>query len=179
MECKRLWFGLLLPAVLACGCSDGSPVSGGSVELSFSAADQSNVDTNPLPATDVAVIARDQATGAATIGVLALEPVGESQRKVWQLVLNLGSEPTEGKVYDLSAEDATLAYQESPGEGFREWTATAGSITVESRSGSTATFAFGPASMDVATGGTGNGATGTFELSGQVTVDDLDNVVQF
>ncbi len=180
MERKPLWSGLLLAAILAWGCGGDAGVNGGDANIELSAVDQSNVDTSPLPPTDVAVISKDETTGAVLIGVLALEPAGESQRKAWQLTLTLGSEPTQGKAYDLSAGDAVLAYQENPSEGgFREWVATAGSVTVESRSGTSATLAFGPASMAVSIGGTGNAATGTFTLSGKVTVDDLENVAAF
>ena len=110
--------------------------------------------------------------------------VGGTKTKRWQLQLSLGSDPTAAKTYQLTnagtlaATGAMLQYEDETATGARSWAATGGSIIVDSRSGNTATLMFDqvPTSAVVSDGNT---ATGSFTVSGEVTVDDVAKAIEF
>jgi len=58
--------------------------------------------------------------------------------------------------------------------GFREWTAFNGSITVPSRADDAATLTFAGVPFQATPGGSGNQAVGMFTLSGQITIDNIN-----
>jgi len=178
---RSMVLGIL--SVLVASCTDDSepnpPAQGGSAELTFAGISGSNLDTNPLPPTDVGLVFRDPASQTRVIGVFAYElQLDGFKRKSWQLALSISGDPVAGATYTIatpSSGSATLEYDESPASGgFRSWEATGGSIAVESLSGSQATFSLSSIPMVVSTGGSGNGATGTFALSGTITVDNIE-----
>jgi len=170
-----------LPIVVP-ACTDNSHANtaqGGAVELTFAGNSNSNVDTSPLPATDVGVVSADPASHTRVIGVFAYEPEANGfQRKAWQLALTIVGDPVAGAVYTTasvpSSGSAALEYDQLPTSGSSlGWNATGGSISVESVSGTTVTFSFSSIPMAPTTGGSGNAATGTFTFSGTIKIDNL------
>ncbi len=172
----------IVPIVVpSCTNSKGNPpAQGGAAELTFAGTSGSNLDTSPLPPTDVGVIAADAASHTRVIGVFAYEPEGSGfQRKAWQLALTIIGDPVAGAVYTIasapSSGSAALEYEQIPTDSsWLSWDALGGSISVESVSGTTATFSFSSIPMVPTTTGSGNQATGTFTFSGTIPVDNID-----
>ena len=176
---SSLVLGLLPIVVVSCTGGDPlPPANGGSIELAFSDTSGSNVDTSPVPATDLGLVFKMPETQTRVFGVFANEPAGNGfERKVWQLELALIGDVTAGATYTIGTTtlgSATLGYEESPEGGFLDWDATSGTITVDSLSGSGATLSFSAIPMAPSTDGSGNQATGTFLLDGTITFDSID-----
>ena len=174
----------MLPIVVPSCTDEGEqppPALGGAAELTFAGTSGSNLDTSPLPPTEVGVVFKDAASHTRVIGVFAFEPeVDGFRRKAWQLALSIVGDPVAGATYTIATApgsgSATLKYEQLPTPGsWLSWTATAGSISVESVSGTTATFSFTSIPMVPTTGGSGNEATGNFTFSGTITVDNVDS----
>lgn len=168
-------------AIALAGCgSDAQPAAGGAAQIGFSGASGSNVALSHIPASAVFVAGRDDSTGGLSVGVTGDQPEGGgSSRKEWQLIVGFVGAPQTGRVYALkenSGDDGTGAidFQESPAAGgFRDWISVAGSLTVKEIVGTKLTVDFDKVPMQPSTGGSGNEATGTFELSGSITIDDV------
>jgi hypothetical protein len=169
----------------AAGCG-GGPVHGigGSGHLEVRVTQAANVGGEPGDVTAVVVEAHDRATGTLVMGAIKSEPEKDGfWVKRWQVMMTVIGEPSAGRSYTLGAAAAaasgngSLTYDELPAGGqYRAWKATGGAVVVSSMAGRSATFAFTGLPMAPSEGGTGNEAQGTFELSGTLTVDDLDNV---
>ena len=175
----------VLPIVVA-ACTDvrqdNPPAQGGAADLTFAGTSGSNLETSPLPPTDVGVVFSDAVSHTRVIGVFAYEPeVDGFRRKTWQLAVSIMGDPVAGATYTIattapSSGSATLVYDQLPTPGsWLSWDATGGSISVESVSGTSATFSFASVPMVPNTGGSGNEATGTFTFSGTITVDNIDS----
>ena len=184
---RRLpWLVAALLALPACG-DDAAPATGGSADISFASSSGSNLNTSPIAATDVGVVAKDAASQSWLIGVFGYQPTsGGAETKMWQLTLTLKGDPVTGGSYAVAATapaspgSARIDYEQYPAAGSsRAWTATGGTVSVTSVVNRKATFSITSLPFAVSAGGTGNEATGTFEMSGTVTVDDLDSVVAF
>ena len=179
----RECLGLLLSIPLAACTSDPASVEGGAVELDVRA-DTSNLSGSRPDATDIATIF--SGPEGVVVAVLAYEGTGDVRRKRWQLVITLGSPPASGDSYTLGApaadpplapESASLLFEEEIVDGFRAWESTGGTLTIGSRSGTQAELRWSAVPMAVTPDGTGNSATGTFELDGDITVDDIENAL--
>lgn len=175
---------LLLLPLIAC---TGGPVAvnGGAVELDVNA-NTSNLSASRPDATDIATIG--SGAQGVVLGVLAYEGTGDVRHKRWQLVIRLGSLPAAGDTYvigspatdlPLAPKGGTLLFDEQVVDGFRAWGSTGGELTIESRSGTRAELRWSAVPMAFTPNGTGNSATGTFELAGSVTVDDIEHAIQF
>lgn len=168
----------VLPIVIS-ACTDDQqdnpPAKGGAVDLRFAGNSGSNLDTSPLPPSIVGVFFTDEATHTRVIGVFGDEPaVNGFQRKAWQVALPIMGDPVAGATYTIGS-SARLTYDQFPTEGsWLSWTGTGGTISVDSISGTTATFSFSSIPMAPTTDGSGNQGTGTFTFSGTITVDDID-----
>ncbi len=170
-----VWAGLPL---LVTSCTDSKsspPAQGGAAELTFAGESGSNLDTSPLPATNVGLVAQDAASHTRVIGVFAYEPAGSGfQRKDWQLALTIIGDPVAGGAYTIGSGSAVVEYDQYPTSGsWLSWQASGGSISVESVSGTKATFSLSSIPMAPTTGGSGNEATGTFTFGGTIEVDNL------
>jgi len=174
---------LAILAIVVPSCTDDSepPAVGGAADFTFAGTSGSNLDPSPLPPTEVGVVFKDAASHTRVIGVFAFEPeVDGFRRKAWQLALSIVGDPVAGATYTIGTApgsgSATLGYEQLPTPGsWLSWNATAGSISVESVSGTTATFSFTSIPMVPTTGGSGNEATGNFTFSGTITVDNVDS----
>jgi hypothetical protein len=177
-------YGMVIIAWLA-GCGR-EPIRavGGSGHVEVGTVQGANVRTDPGDATAVVVAGHDHASGMLVVGAMNAQPEsGGFQVKRWQVVIAMLGEPTVGRTYAVAAGapagGGSLSYEEFPSEGhYRAWSATGGALRVTSMSGRSATFAFTRLPMGPAGRGTGNEAMGTFELSGTVDVDDLDQVAE-
>jgi hypothetical protein len=174
---------LAMVAVVVPACTDDGeqnpPAHGGAADFTFAGNSGSNLDTSPLPPTDVGVVFADPASQTRVIGVFAFEPQLDGyRRKAWQLALSIAGDPVAGASYTIGSApntgSATLMYDQFPTEGsWLSWQATAGTMTVDSVSGTTATFSFSSIPMVPTTAGSGNQATGSFTFSGTITVDNI------
>lgn len=179
----RECLGLLLLLPLAACTSDPASVDGGAVELDVHA-DTSNLSASRPDATDVATIG--SGPEGVLVAVLAYEGTGDVRRKRWQLVIGLGSLPAAGDSYTLGSpaadlplapRSASLLFEEEIVDGFRAWGSTGGTLTIGSRSGTQAELRWSAVPMAFTPDGAGNSATGTFELDGDITVDDIEHAI--
>jgi hypothetical protein len=168
-------------ALVATGCGGGGAMSavGGHASFSISAAAGSNVSLAPPPVT-VVVGYEGREVGAFSFG----PPENGFQMKLWQLAIGFGSPVMAGQTFTVVAAPgpgadatllATISLQEDPASGgFREWDAGGGSVQVVSRVGDTAALAVTATGFQPSTGGSGNGATGSFTLTGQMNVENVN-----
>jgi hypothetical protein len=111
-------------------------------------------------------------------------PQNGFQKKLWQLVVGVGSPVMEGQTFTVVSAPAagvdttglaTISLEEIPSSGgFREWDAGGGSVQVQARVGDTVTLAVMATGFQPTTGGSGNGATGSFTLTGQIAVENAN-----
>jgi hypothetical protein len=111
-------------------------------------------------------------------------PQNGFQMKLWQLDIRFGSAVMTDQTFTVvgafapgadSTGLAAVSVEELPTSGgFNEWDAAGGSVKVLSLLGDTATLAVTATGFQPAIGGSGNGATGSFTLTGQITVDDVN-----
>ena len=104
--------------------------------------------------------------------------------KLWQLDIHFGSPVTMGQTFMVIAMPATgtdttnlaiITMEEDPvSGGFLEWAAGGGSVKILSLTGDTAVLAVNATGFQPTTGGSGNAAKGTFALSGEVTVENVN-----
>src|SRR5450432_1900322 len=171
-------------ALVATGCGGGGGMSalGGHASFSISAAAGSNVSLEPPPVTMV-VGYEGREVGAFSFG----PPQNGFQMKLWQLDIGFGSTVMAGHTFMVVTAPATgadttalatLSLQEDPASGgFREWAAAGGSVLVVSRVGDTAALTVTATGFQPTTGGSGNGATGSFMLTGQITVENVNQAL--
>lgn len=162
---------------VGCGSSSGPSVVGGMATLSISGAASSNVAPKIPP------ITRVLGYGGIVAGAFSYEHQPSVDVKRWELVIYFGSTPTSGQTFTIvprRADDGTaamaeVAISELPASGaFREWSAVSGSIAVPTRVGDQVTFTLEGVPFEPAQGGVGNQATGMFTLTGEITVDDIN-----
>ena len=171
-------------ALVATGCGGGGGTSaiGGHASFSISAAAGSNVSLDPPPVTMV-VGYEGQQVGAFSFG----PPQNGFQMKLWQLVIGFGSTVMGGQTFMVGPAPApgadatglaTISLQEDPASGgFLEWAASGGSVQVVSLVGATAALAVAATGFQPTTGGSGDGATGSFTLTGQITVENVNQAL--
>ena len=187
-------FAFLVAVVIvgftACGGHSGEPTNGlvgdtsrGSARLVFADTSQSNLPSTHIRANDIGVVYYEPTMGLRAINVGGwVDDGGGSFHKSWLLILDLFGEPAAGKVYSLSALDGgqgfgvpdtgSIILQDYPPGN---WTASGGSVTVQSLVSSRAIFSFDAVTMvpnDV-------GAMGTFTMSGLLTIANINNVCNF
>jgi hypothetical protein len=171
-------------ALVAAGCSGGGGTStlGGHASFSISAQSGSNVSLEPPPVTAV-VGYEGREVGAFSFG----PPQNGFQMKLWQLDITFGSTVVAGKTFMVvtaaapgsdTSELANLSVEEDPASGgFREWAAAGGSVQVPSRIGDMATLDVTASGFQPTTGGSGNDAIGSFTLTGQITVENVNQAL--
>jgi hypothetical protein len=172
-------------ALVALGCGGGGggvSALGGQASFSISAAGGSNVSLEPPPVTAV-VGYEGREVGAFSFG----PPQNGFQMKLWQLDIAFGSTVMTGQTFMVVAAPApgadttglvTISLEEDPASGgFREWAAGGGSVQVRSRIGDTAALAVIATGFQPTTGGSGNEATGSFTLTGQITVENVNQAI--
>jgi hypothetical protein len=152
---------------------------GGHASFSISAAAGANVALEPPPVTLV-VGYEGREVGAFSFG----PPQNGFQTKLWGLDIRFGSTVMAGQTFMVvtapapgadSTGLATIYLQEAPASGgFREWTSAGGSVQILSRVGDIAALAVAATGFQPATGGSGNAATGSFALTGQITVENVN-----
>jgi hypothetical protein len=186
----------LLVSVLVAGCSAApnalppnvlaGDTSRGSVRIQLVDTSQDNVVSTHVRANQVSVAYADAATGTRVINIGGwIDKGGGSFSKSWMLLLDLYGEPTAGKVFPLDTLDAghasgapdtaSILFQ---GES-ADWTASSGSVTVQSLVSLRATF-----SLDAVTllplDATGMVTMeGTITMNGTVTIANINNVCDF
>jgi len=149
----------------------------GSLRAQIVDADQSSVAPTHIRGNDVEVVFHDATIGILSMGVFAFVPEGNGfSAKVWQLPVAVFGEPAVGRVYAVKAtsdqtmpDTAVMSFEETQ-MGMGDWTATGGSIVVKSVVGRTVGFSFESVTLEAA----GLGATGTFSIVGDLTVNDID-----
>jgi hypothetical protein len=171
-------------ALLATGCGGGAGMSalGGHASFSIRAAAGSNVSLEPPPVTMV-VGYEGLEVGAFSFG----PPQSGFQMKLWQLDIRFGSTVMAGQTFlvvtaPAPGVDATglaiISVQEDPSSGgFREWAAGGGSVQVLSRVGDSAALTVNATGFQPKTGGSGNEATGSFTLTGQITIENVNQAL--
>jgi hypothetical protein len=171
-------------ALIAMGCGGGGGMSalGGHASFSISAAAGSPVSLEP-PLVTMVVGYEGRQVGAFSFG----PSQNGFQMKLWQLVIGFGSTVIAGQTFMVvtapapSADAtglATISLQEDPASGgFREWAAGGGSVQVLSRVGDTGALAVTATGFQPTTGGSGNEATGSFTLTGQITVGNVNQAL--
>jgi len=174
---------LLLLAIVAC-TGGPSAVNGGADKIDVHA-NTSNLPS-PLPnATDIATIGSGP---QVLVGVLAYQDMGQVRQKLWQLEIRLASLPMAGDSYTLGSpsdplltpQSGSLMLEDFPSVGgVNAWGSTGGTLTIGSRSGTRARLLWSAVPMAVTPDGTGNTATGTFELDADITVDDIEHSTSF
>jgi hypothetical protein len=171
-------------ALIVAGCGGGGGMSalGGHASFAVSAAAGSNVSLDPPPVTLV-VGYEGREVGAFSYG----PPQDGFQMKLWQLDIGFGAIVMAGQTFVVVAAPATgadttmlatISLQEDPASGgFREWAASGGSVQILSRVGDTAAVALTATGFQPTTGGSGNEATGSFTLTGQITVENVNQAL--
>lgn len=168
--------------LVAAGCGSGpahnaliGSVSHGSVDLPLDAAAGSNLPPSHIAANMVTVLVRDASTAITVIYVGGFEDQGGgSFLKHWDLTVGIVGEPIPGAVYQVTSAQlgasgaATILMQEASGT----WKGASGSIAVNSAVGETVAFAFDGVTMAPQ----GDGAIGTFSMSGTLTINNIDDV---
>jgi hypothetical protein len=170
--------------LLLAGCGGGGATSalGGHASFSIGAVAGSNVSVPPPPVTMVV------GYEGRTVGAFNFAPPENGfQMKRWQLALGFGNAVMAGQTFMVvtspptgadATQLATVSLEENPASGgFREWAASGGSVQVVSRAGHAATLSVTATGFEPATGGSGNEATGSFDLTGQISVDDVDQAL--
>ena len=187
-------------ALLGCGGGGGSNVirgstSGGSVDLEIDDGAQSGVESAHIPPSTITVLGQDATTGAISLYFAGFRDEGNgSSTKMWQIQLVLGDAPVAGNVYQLAtptsgeppAGTGTLDMEED--DRYAEWSAAAGSVSVDSVVSGQATFTVASAAMTPMAGAslvsptsvtpTSGAATGTFLLDGQLVIANLSAICQ-
>jgi hypothetical protein len=178
--------GLAVVAALAAvGCgggSSGTSAVGGHASFSISAGAGSNVSLDPPPVTLVV------GYEGREVGAFSFGPAQDGfQKKLWQLDIRFGSTVAAGQTFMIvmtpptGADTTGLAtvtmLEEPPSGAFREWAAGGGSVEVVSRAGDTAALKVNATGFQPTTGGSGNEASGTFALMGQITVENVNQAL--
>jgi hypothetical protein len=177
----RLPAKLCLAALLSAGCGSGSSnslsgsVSRGSVDLRLNGAAGTNLASSHIPANQVTVAYHD-GTGDIVIYVGGWQSEGGgSYSKRWFSAIGLVGEPVEGGVYQLSSAQlyepgsASMLWQDEPAGS---WDASGGTIAVTSVVGPKVGFALDDVTMIPGDGS----ATGTFSVSGVLTINDINDI---
>jgi hypothetical protein len=175
-------------ALVAAGCDGGGggggmSALGGHASFSISAAMGSNVLLAPPPVTMV-VGYEGREVGAFSFG----PPENGFQKKLWQLDIRFGSTVmAAGQTFmvvtapapgvDATGLAVVSLQEELASGGFREWAADGGSVQVVSRVGDTAVLAVTATGFQPTTGGSGNEATGSFTLTGQITIENVNQAL--
>jgi hypothetical protein len=165
-----------------CGGSGGTSALGGHASFSISAAADSNVSPTAPPVTMV-VGYEGLEVGAFSYG----PPQNGFQMKLWQLDIRFGSTVMAGQTFVVGPAPApgadttglaTISLEENPASGgFREWAAGGGSVQVLSLVGGTAALAVTATGFQPTAGGSGNDAAGSFTLTGQITVENVNQAL--
>jgi hypothetical protein len=177
---KRLLFAV--PLLLA-GClpqipglnAPITPASGGTVALTFSAANGSNADTSNFGA--------GVQLGGSANNVSFIAP----GLKTRQFSMLLGGKPTAGKSYSIlkdnpgsGANAGGLIYTEadvtSGSAKGKVWNSTGGTVMVDSVNGSAVSFTLKDVTFAKGGDDDTNGATGTFTVNGTVKADKLSGM---
>jgi hypothetical protein len=168
--------------VTGCGGAGGMSALGGHASFTVNAVAGSNVSLEPPPVT-VVVGYEGREVGAFSYG----PPQNGFQMKLWQLEIGFGATVMAGQTFFVATAPvagadttmlATIALQEDPASGgFREWAASGGSVQILSRVGDTAAVALTATGFQPTTGGSGNEATGSFTLTGQITVANVNQAL--
>jgi hypothetical protein len=122
------------------------------------------------------------------VGAFSYGPLQNGfQMKLWQLDIGFGSTVVAGQTFMVVTAPAsgaattglaTISLEEDPASGgFREWAAGGGSVQVLSLVGDTAALAVTATRFQPTTGGSGNGATSSFALTGQITAENVNQAL--
>jgi hypothetical protein len=179
----RAWLVVFVALIVTgCGGAGGMSALGGHASFTVSAAAGSNVSLEPPPVT-VVLGYEGREIGAFSYG----PPQNGFQMKLWQLEIGFGAIVMAGQTFVVGPVPpagadttmlATVSLEEDPASGgFREWAASGGSVQILSRVGDTAVVALTATGFQPTTGGSGNGATGSFTLTGQLTVENVNQAL--
>jgi hypothetical protein len=187
---RSLLVSVVVAGIAGCGGGPSADTSNalvgdtsrGSVSLQLGDTSQTNLSPTHVRANQISVAYYDPASGSRTINIGGwIDEGGGSFSKDWQIGLVLYGEPATGKVFPIDALDTGLA-SGAPDtawlrlqDGGRDWSASSGSVTVQSLVSPRATFSIDAVTMSPI-GGT---AVGTFTMNGSLVITNVNSVCDF